>query len=306
MICQPTEPQCGEVRGLLFSLLLSIVMTAGRGKLPHKQGYASIPDGLSPKILHCCTTRVDPDADELTLVSCVYCQIGGGFAHPTQLTMNNFPYKLAIVNQLSESQLDESVMMCIRGYVDSPSVDVMTGGNKSLEGPLFRAMIRACQLAGRVYIATVIDTGAIAGLALWFPPGKVLWQNDAQRNLGFDQFLESLSPKTREWWINTYSGPALAPFIETALSPHTVESSWYLNCICVDPKCQRQGIATNLIKMVEQQAMTTSILALCTDTDDNVAVYKALHFQYKGEAPLPTPEDEYINVHCFTKPGARV
>lgn len=35
-----------------------------------------------------------------------------------------------------------------------------------------------------------------------------------------------------------------------------------------------------------------------------VAVYKALHFQYKGEAPLPTQEDEYIRVHCFTKPGA--
>jgi hypothetical protein len=105
----------------------------------------------------------------------------------------------------------------------APSVVAMTGGNKSLVGPLFRAMIRACQLAGRVYIATVIDTGSIAGLALWFPPGKVLWQksvaitagyvynfvhtvtSDAQRNLGFNQFLESLSPKTREWWINTVS-----------------------------------------------------------------------------------------------------
>ncbi|KAG2750436.1 hypothetical protein P692DRAFT_20831936 [Suillus brevipes Sb2] len=219
--------------------------------------------------------------------------------------MNNFPYKLAIASQSTESQLDESVMICIRAYINSPSVDVMTGGNKSLVGPLFRAMIRACQLAGRVYTATVIDTGAIAGLALWFPPGTALWQNDAQRNLGFNQFLESLSPQTREWWNNTY-GPALAPFIKTALSPHTVESSWYLNSISVDPKHQRQGIATNLIKMVEEKAMTTSILALCTDTDDNVAVYKALHFQYKGEAPLPTLEDEYIHVHCFTKPGVRL
>lgn len=219
--------------------------------------------------------------------------------------MNNFPYKVDIVNQLTESQLDESVLICIRGYVNSPSVDVMTGGNKSLVGPLFRAMIRACELAGRVYIATVADTGAVAGLALWFAPGEVLWQDDAQKNLGFNQFLEALSPKTREWWINTY-GSALAPFITTALSPHTVESSWYLNCICVDPKYQRQGIATNLIKVVEQKASTTSILALCTDTDDNVAVYKALHFQYKGEAPLPGPEDECINVRCFTKPGTGV
>ncbi|KAG0704314.1 hypothetical protein DFH29DRAFT_1068191 [Suillus ampliporus] len=58
--------------------------------------------------------------------------------------------------------------------------------------------------------------------------------------------------------------------------------------------------------MVEQKVMTMSILVLCTDTNDNVAVYKALHFQYKGQAPLPTPEDKYICVHCFTKPGTRV
>ncbi|KAG0700585.1 hypothetical protein DFH29DRAFT_1080605 [Suillus ampliporus] len=237
--------------------------------------------------------------------------------------MNNSPYNLAIVDQLTESQLDESVVMCAKGFVASPSLDAMTGGNKSLEGPLFRAMITACQLAGELYLATVIDTGVICGIALWFPPGKTLWEksvatiqvigcttltvsrSDAQKDLGFTQFLASLSPETSEWWTNTY-GPALAPFITTALSPHTVESSWYLNCICVDAKYQRQGIATNLIKMVEQKATTTSILALCTDTDDNVAVYKALHFQYKGQAPLPTSEDKDICVHCFAKPGARV
>ncbi|KAG1813091.1 hypothetical protein EV424DRAFT_67655 [Suillus variegatus] len=196
-------------------------------------------------------------------------------------------------------------MICIRGYVDSPLLHVLTGGNKSLEGPLFRAMIRACLLAGRVYIAIAIDTGVIAGLALWFPPGKALWKTDAQKNLGFNQLLESLSPKTREWWTTTY-GSGLAPFIKTALSPHTAEGSWYLNCLCVDPKYQHQGIATNLIKTVEQEVMSTSIIALCTDTDFNVAVYEALHFQYKGEATLPTAEDGYINMHCLTKPGARV
>lgn len=97
--------------------------------------------------------------------------------------------------------------------------------------------------------------------------------------------------------------PALAPFIKTALSPHvcpilllkinfllkdfqTYESSWYLNSISINPKYQCQGIATNLIKMVEEkvwcsvrynicqtsshlQATTTSILALCA-TDNNV------------------------------------
>ncbi|KAG1742450.1 hypothetical protein EDB19DRAFT_1701110 [Suillus lakei] len=178
----------------------------------------------------------------------------------------------------------------------------MTGGNKSLQGPLFRAMIRACLLVGEVYIATVIDTSAIAGITLWFPPGKALWDSDAQKVLGFNQFFESLSPETKDWWTGTY-GHALEPFLETALAPHTVKSSWYLNCICVDPKHQRQGIATNLIRMVEQKVATSSILALCTDTDDNVAVYKALQFQYKGKTQLSTPEHEYMDVHCFTKPG---
>ncbi|KAG0694747.1 hypothetical protein DFH29DRAFT_307677 [Suillus ampliporus] len=233
--------------------------------------------------------------------------------------MINFPYHLAIVDQLTEYQLDEAVAICIKGYVASPSIDHMTGGNKNLQGPLFSAMIKACLLAGEVYVATVIDTGAITGITLWFPPVKALWNSDAQKVLGFNQFLESLSPRTKEWWTDTY-GSALEPFLETALSPHTIESSWYLNCICVDPKYQRQGIATNLIRMVEQKRQPPSlrsaqipvtmrvieaVINLHPLTIAQVAVYKAHRFQYRGRTLLPTPEHEYMDVHCFTKPGSR-
>ncbi|KAG1740772.1 uncharacterized protein EDB91DRAFT_1010252, partial [Suillus paluster] len=67
---------------------------------------------------------------------------------------------------------------------------------------LFWAVIRACLSAGEVYIATVIDTSAIAGITIWFPPGKAFWNSDAQKVLGFNQFLESLSPETKEWWTD--------------------------------------------------------------------------------------------------------
>jgi hypothetical protein len=36
-------------------------------------------------------------------------------------------------------------------------------------------MIRACLLAEEAYIAAVIGKSDIAGITLWFPPGKSLW-----------------------------------------------------------------------------------------------------------------------------------
>ncbi|KAG1902376.1 uncharacterized protein F5891DRAFT_162044 [Suillus fuscotomentosus] len=172
-------------------------------------------------------------------------------------------------------------MICTRGYVDckiafklstgivamssnpAPLLHVVTGGNKSLKGPLFCAMIRACLLAGRVYIAIVIDTGVIAGLALWFPPGKVLWKNDAQKNHGFNHFLESLSSKTREWQTTTY-GSALAPFIKTALSHvRPILSSKFFFELFSDCRQLLEAVLTGLSR--QRQFMRECVRALTGD-----------------------------------------
>jgi hypothetical protein len=53
----------------------------------------------------------------------------------------------------------------------------MVGGDESLKDPIFRAMIRAGELAGEVYFATDNDSHKVVGIAVWFPPGKSLFDS---------------------------------------------------------------------------------------------------------------------------------
>ena len=48
----------------------------------------------------------------------------------------------------------------------------MCGGNKSLIGPMARAMIRAATLGGEIYAAS--KEKCIVGYAVWMPPGQDL------------------------------------------------------------------------------------------------------------------------------------
>ena len=49
----------------------------------------------------------------------------------------------------------------------------MCGGDKSLIGPMIRAMVCAATLGGEIYNA--VDEGnAVVGYAVWMPPGKDL------------------------------------------------------------------------------------------------------------------------------------
>ncbi|KAG2742924.1 hypothetical protein P692DRAFT_20195585 [Suillus brevipes Sb2] len=72
------------------------------------------------------------------------------------------------------------VYLVVRSALPAPSLDIMTGRNKTLQRPLFRAMIRACLMAGEAYIAAVIGMSTIAGMARRFPLGESLWDSQAR------------------------------------------------------------------------------------------------------------------------------
>ncbi|KAJ6629286.1 hypothetical protein B0H10DRAFT_1359576 [Mycena sp. CBHHK59/15] len=75
----------------------------------------------------------------------------------------------------------------------------MVGDDDSLKDPVFRAMIRAGELDGEVYLATEIGSMKVVGVAVWFPPGKSLFATEEQRALGFDEFFEKLSPEIKKF-----------------------------------------------------------------------------------------------------------
>ncbi|KAJ7510317.1 hypothetical protein B0H11DRAFT_1958498 [Mycena galericulata] len=129
----------------------------------------------------------------------------------------------------------------------------MVGGDESLKDPIFRAMIRAGELAGEVYLATDNSSGKVVAVAVWFPSGVSLFDSEEQRSLGFDDFMKKLSPDTKAFWDTSYV-PVVDKFLAQVIGPNGVRDSHYLNLIATDPAFQRKGIATMLLKTVHEKA----------------------------------------------------
>ncbi|KAJ7746594.1 hypothetical protein B0H16DRAFT_1421514 [Mycena metata] len=162
-------------------------------------------------------------------------------------------FQIHLKSKISESELDEATDVCVRAYVGELASNSMVGGDESLKDPIFRAMIRAGELAGEVYFATDDDTQQVVGVAVWFPPGTSLFESEEQRALGFDEFMTKLSPETSAFWSNAYV-PVVDKFLAEVLGADGTRNSQYLNQLATDPRFQRKGIATMLLKTVHNKA----------------------------------------------------
>lgn len=80
----------------------------------------------------------------------------------------------------------------------------MVGGDESLKDPIFRAMIRAGELAGEVYLATDNSSGKVVAVAVWFPPGISLF-NSSDFFFVYSTSTHSFAEKNRGLWVLTIS-----------------------------------------------------------------------------------------------------
>ncbi|KAJ7183098.1 hypothetical protein C8R46DRAFT_507365 [Mycena filopes] len=151
------------------------------------------------------------------------------------------------------------------------------GSDASLKDLIFRAMLRAGELAGQVYFATDDSTQRIVGVAIWFPPGTSLFESEEQKALGFNDFMEKLSPETKAFWRDSYL-PVVHKFLAEILGPDGTRDSQYLNQLATDPLFQRKGIATTLLKTVHNKfadADTPPLFAHCAANEKNARFYES-------------------------------
>ncbi|KAF8120715.1 hypothetical protein EV363DRAFT_1368462 [Boletus edulis] len=157
------------------------------------------------------------------------------------------------------------------------------------------AMSRCCLMDGECYIATEVSTQKIVGTALWFPPGKQLWDTDELRQAsGFNVFYDKLDQATQDWWtMRRYCGQ-VAAFLKEQYGPETHQY-------------QGNGIATFLLHKVLKKAATNEAIGLCTDSEKNVAFYKSLRFKEIGVLYMRHPVDgSDIKVWGFKQYGLGV
>ncbi|KAJ6570246.1 hypothetical protein DFH09DRAFT_425251 [Mycena vulgaris] len=171
----------------------------------------------------------------------------------------------------------------------------MVGGDESLKDPIFRAMILASELAGEIYLATDSTSDKVVAVALWFPPGKSLFDSEEQRALGFDEFMKKLSPETKAFWDTAY-GPVVDKFLAEIIGPNGTRDSQYLNLIATDPLYQKKGIATRLLNTVYERFADNStrpMFAHCAANEPNAKFYESCGYSIKGKMHLEAPTGGY-------------
>ncbi|KAJ7865631.1 hypothetical protein B0H14DRAFT_2734062 [Mycena olivaceomarginata] len=138
-------------------------------------------------------------------------------------------------------------------------------------GPFHTSMVIAGLLGGEVYVAETTDTGKIAGCAVWFGPGRALYDSEAQREHALKPFMESLSPELQAWWKDV-----LLPKYDAFLA------AWHLQTLGIDPAYQGQGVGKLLVKtIVEKSRAAGARPALCVEcaTETNVKIYTKIGFK---------------------------
>ncbi|WP_420457472.1 GNAT family N-acetyltransferase [Rubrivirga sp.] len=119
--------------------------------------------------------------------------------------------------------------------------------------------------------------GALAGLALWLPPGAEV-------------------PAWREWTalpaLVRGAGLRRLPAVRRAYRAFDDAMPdgrfWYLGLLAVDPEAQGRGVGSALVRAGLARADAGEVgTFLETGTATNVAFYRRLGFEVTGEIPLP-------------------
>ncbi|KAJ7284605.1 hypothetical protein C8J57DRAFT_697772 [Mycena rebaudengoi] len=207
-------------------------------------------------------------------------------------------FKIDRRENITEVDIDEAVGVALRANFGELATTSMTGGDETLKGELFRAMIRAANIAGEIYLATDPSSNKIVAFTLWFPPGTSLFDSEEQRALGFDDFMNKISPETKAFWENA-NIPLVEEFLTGTIGPNGVRDSQYCNLLATDPEFQRRGIATMLLKTIYDkfnENETRPMLALCAANHHNARFYESCGYKNRGEFFLDAPTGQPTSI----------
>ncbi|KAJ7493617.1 hypothetical protein FB451DRAFT_446348, partial [Mycena latifolia] len=203
--------------------------------------------------------------------------------------------------RVSETPELEKIVDILAGAFSVDEFTAIVTGRRpnSLEiNPLVRPLCRSTAisglLGGEVYVAETADEAArMVGCAVWFGPGRMLYDSEDQVQLALKPLKELFSEDLRRWWDD------FIPKYENCVSSALEVNLWRLQTIAVDPEYQRQGVATLLVNTIIEKAAATNT-PLCVDCSEerNVEVYQRLGFELmpKGKETLQEFREEFTGL----------
>ncbi|KAJ7153026.1 hypothetical protein C8R43DRAFT_1235542 [Mycena crocata] len=169
-------------------------------------------------------------------------------------------------------ELNEIVEVLTRAFSTDALTAIVTGHRPHSRdvNPLVRRLSTSTAVAGLVggdvYVAETTDSPTkIVGCAVWYRPGRTLYDSEEQVQLALQPLLASFSENLRRWWDDFL--PKYTNCVTLALGEGVDLNSWRLQTLAVDPDYQRQHVGTLLVNAVMKEAVVTKT-PLCVDCSE--------------------------------------
>nr|GAT43650.1 predicted protein [Mycena chlorophos] len=201
------------------------------------------------------------------------------------------PSAITVLRRPTGDQIEKLVQLCLRTYNPSEiSVKTLAGGDTTRLTLFFSASLRCAALGGEIHVVTEEGdmNGQFRGVAVWWQPGVEPFSSAEQQAI-LDEFVSQLTPEAREWHRTTYR-MEFAELTEKALGPGGKLNSWWLSILAVEPEYQRRGTARALVEAVQNKA-NGSLLSVAATNELNVAIYKQLGFEVRGQMVMQSHLD---------------
>ncbi|KAH9485866.1 hypothetical protein JR316_0002781 [Psilocybe cubensis] len=207
-----------------------------------------------------------------------------------------------IVKQLknpSEREVERIVELTVRAFSGTVPNAPFLGGDWTLHAEYCRSQTRATALEGELYVG-VTESGLIVSTASWFPPGRSMFDSDAQKALGYNQFRTKLKAEAKEWENNIFA-KIVVESVETLFTKEEIASRWWCYNLVTDPAYQRRGYATAVMKILADKAdKLDNILGLIATTQENVNFYRGIGYRERGCVHVPAPTGDF-DMHVMAR-----
>ncbi|KAJ8090029.1 hypothetical protein PM082_018608 [Marasmius tenuissimus] len=209
-------------------------------------------------------------------------------------TRTKIPVEL--VTSLTDQELEHVVELHIKAYSGSEYYEGVLAGDWSLFPTQAQAFYRGALLGGLIYAVRAPEGGPMSGqivaLGIFFRPGTGVFATEAQRSLGYNQWLASLKPELQTWHT-TVSPNHRKTVLEPMYTDEERARRWWCSGLLTDPEFQGKGYAKAIMNTVfEKVCETDGFLGLATSAPLHGAKYEAMGFTARGAYQLPTPLGE--------------
>ncbi|KAF8812024.1 hypothetical protein BYT27DRAFT_7335889 [Phlegmacium glaucopus] len=171
----------------------------------------------------------------------------------------------------------------------------MTGGKSQLKDDLYRLIVRAAALEGMIFVGQDPASHKFVSVGICFGPGTNFLGSQAQLELGAQQFFESLSDETREWWEKVHK-PISRKMVNDTIGEAGITASWFVVVMATLKTEQGRGYGTLLMKEICRRVLEDkSFMALNATSKDTVAFYQRLGFEVVGTADKPSSFGTWTN-----------